>query len=226
MSSGIYKITNIATGDFYIGQSINIEKRKIYHLWELHKNRHSNEYLQRAYNKYGKENFVFEIILYCEPFELTRYEQALVDRWNPSYNMHVLCVDSAKGVKRSEETKKKMSAWQVGKYMSDETRAKISKSLTGTHLSDETKRKISEKFKGIVKGPITEEHRKHLSESHRGLSVSEETRIKKSAAMKLSWRNKKLGLDKIVNRVYNIGVIKTLDEGAELEETNEDNINE
>ena len=127
MSSGIYKITNIATGDFYIGQSINIEKRKIYHLWELHKNRHSNEYLQRAYNKYGKENFVFEIILYCEPFELTRYEQALVDRWNPSYNMHVLCVDSAKGVKRSEETKKKIEESRKTPISKMKTQAEIEK---------------------------------------------------------------------------------------------------
>ena len=55
------------------------------------------------------------------------------------------------GSKRSEETKKKMSEWQIGKVLSEETRRKISEKVKGrpsafkgrTHTT-EVKKKLSE----------------------------------------------------------------------------------
>lgn len=60
--SGIYQIKNIKTNQAYIGSSIDINKRKLRHYRELKNNKHHNIYLQRSYNKYGKQNFMFEII--------------------------------------------------------------------------------------------------------------------------------------------------------------------
>jgi len=62
MESGIYKISSIDTGDFYIGSSINIKDRWIRHKKDLNKNRHHSIFLQRAWNKYGKSNFLFEVL--------------------------------------------------------------------------------------------------------------------------------------------------------------------
>src|ERR1035437_9848826 len=118
---GIYKIVNLINNDCYIGQSIDLEKRKYIHFRLLKLNKSLHRHLQNAYNLYGVENFKFEIILYCEPFELTRYEQGLVDRLKPVYNICIECVDSCKGIKRSIETRVKMSKLQEGRTYSEET---------------------------------------------------------------------------------------------------------
>lgn len=60
--SGVYKIVCLLTGKMYIGSSVNINKRFKNHIWYLQKNKHSNEYLQNAWNKYGEQNFKFEIV--------------------------------------------------------------------------------------------------------------------------------------------------------------------
>jgi group I intron endonuclease len=62
MKSGIYKITNKVNGKFYIGSSYDIEERWVVHKQYLHGNYHVNPKLQHAWNKYGEDNFVFEIL--------------------------------------------------------------------------------------------------------------------------------------------------------------------
>jgi group I intron endonuclease len=101
---GIYKIENIITGDFYIGQSINLKKRKYQHFYELKRNKHYNKYLQYSYNKYENKNFEFSILLYCDANNLTFYEQLLVDNLNPTFNLCLECVDSIKGTKIKNQT--------------------------------------------------------------------------------------------------------------------------
>ena len=54
MYFGIYSITNVVTGDMYIGQTIqDFEKRWKSHISALNRGNHDNEYLQRSWNKYG-----------------------------------------------------------------------------------------------------------------------------------------------------------------------------
>ena len=53
--TGIYKITCLANNKSYIGQSVSIKRRWATHKRELAAGIHYNEYLQRAYNKYGKD---------------------------------------------------------------------------------------------------------------------------------------------------------------------------
>ncbi|MBQ8625423.1 MAG: GIY-YIG nuclease family protein [Agathobacter sp.] len=85
---GIYKITNITNGKAYIGQSINIEKR-----WRSEQNAAfepnsaAYEYpLQRAFRKYGLNNFTFEIIEECQQSELNNKEMYWIQHHNTFFN--------------------------------------------------------------------------------------------------------------------------------------------
>lgn len=83
MSCGIYKITNILTGEMYIGASKDLKKR----LW-AHRNKYSN--IKEIIEKYGVENFTFEVIEECLEEELSEKEEEyieLYDSRNKGYNI-------------------------------------------------------------------------------------------------------------------------------------------
>lgn len=75
---GIYKITNKVNGKIYIGQSIHIEKR-----WQEHCQPSNNKSLiAKAIKKYGKENFLFEVIEQCTKEELLEKEEYYIKMYN------------------------------------------------------------------------------------------------------------------------------------------------
>jgi len=59
---GIYQIRNIENGKKYVGSSKDLEMRWEKHRQKLNADNHYNPYLQNAWNKYGQENFNFEIL--------------------------------------------------------------------------------------------------------------------------------------------------------------------
>ena len=63
---GIYKIKNNVNNKVYIGSSNDIERRFRKHKTELNCGKHYNEHLGRAYKKYGKDAFSFEILELCD----------------------------------------------------------------------------------------------------------------------------------------------------------------
>jgi group I intron endonuclease len=91
--------------------------------------------------------------------------------------------------KFSLETKKKMSAWQIGKKHSQETKDKIAAKATGRPVSKETGQKISDAIKGRV---FTEEWLAKIVAFHTGRKRSPETRAKIAAARKSYLEKKKL----------------------------------
>ena len=65
--------------------------------------------MQNAWNKYGSENFKFEVVdVVSNPENLIKYEQLWMDLLKPEYNISKIA-KSCLGVKRSEETRKKLS---------------------------------------------------------------------------------------------------------------------
>jgi len=85
---GIYRIKNLINGKCYYGSSKNIEKRWSIHKRELNNNIHINCKLQRAWNKYGENNFSFEIVEECNINILLETEQKYLDL-QPEYNIGV-----------------------------------------------------------------------------------------------------------------------------------------
>ena len=77
--SGIYTITNIKNGKLYVGSSKNIYRRWKDHKNMLRRNEHHSQHLQAAWNKYGKDNFIFEVIEKCKEEDLLIREQYYID---------------------------------------------------------------------------------------------------------------------------------------------------
>ena len=119
MNCGLYKITNVANGKFYIGSSDNMPRRFSQHLLDLRKNRHDNPHLQLAWNRYGFENFLFKPYRECKKDILLEEEQKELTVWvgrNECYNIRKDAKRPvAIGEHRSEEVKKKISDSQKGK---------------------------------------------------------------------------------------------------------------
>ncbi len=59
---GVYQIRNTINDRIYIGSSFDIAARWREHKYDLRMNKHRNQHLQNAYNKYGKEAFVYEVL--------------------------------------------------------------------------------------------------------------------------------------------------------------------
>lgn len=133
-SSGIYRIRNSVTGDQYVGSSSEIEFRFGRHRYDLERNQHINPKLQNAWNKYGAENFVFEVIELCDRSSLLVCEQTYLDD-RPTYNIavHADRPPSRLGIRRqhSDETKQKISRSKLGHEVTSEAREKMSRARRG-----------------------------------------------------------------------------------------------
>lgn len=164
--SGIYRILNKINGNCYIGSSLNVEKRYKHHLSTLRHNSSRCSILQKAFNKYGEDNFEFQVILCCKPEYRLYYEQQLIRELNSQYNVFTNVSDSPlRQFTFTEQSKLKMSIahkgknyqnsinttyhWQIKvEFFSKESKDKIRKAKQNTTLSQETIKKMSEAKKG------------------------------------------------------------------------------
>jgi group I intron endonuclease len=71
-----------------MGPLKNIEKRWKTHLNQLRNKKHINCILQNAWNKYGEDNFIFEIVEECELEKLFEVEQKYIDT-SGDYNIGI-----------------------------------------------------------------------------------------------------------------------------------------
>ncbi len=182
--SGIYKITNTINNKYYIGSAINFKRRCIQHKSKLKTKTHHSIKLQNAYNKYGDDVFIYEIIEECEKEILIKQEQYYIDTLKPYYNINKIA-GSSLGRKTSDETKEKLRKINIGKTLSIEHKLKISESNKGKKRSDETKNNmsISQKLSLYRVGRKTSDETKlKISKSNKGKKRSDETKERISIA--------------------------------------------
>ena len=146
--SGIYKIECLVNGKVYVGQSINIKRRFKTHKSQLRNNTHINNYLQRAWNKYGEENFTFEIIEECNKniSETEIYWIDFYDSLKNGYNLTAGGFGGQLGVPKTDKWIKAMSKLK-GIPLKEETKRRLSQSRAGIKISEEQKANISRTLK-------------------------------------------------------------------------------
>jgi len=159
--SGIYTITHAESQKKYVGSSVDIRKRWWEHRKQLRGGYHHSPMLQRAWNKYGEDSFIFSTILICEKQELVRYEQGMIDSLGPFYNCYPLAYSSL-GYKHTEESKKRMGEGQRKYYSDPAARKKASDSHKGIKPSPEAIEKNRQSHLGKIR---SKEHCENLKKS-------------------------------------------------------------
>ena len=89
---GVYLVKNLVNGKIFVGSNLNLQARINRHKFELKLNSDDIKELQEDYNKYGEENFSFEVLDELKPKEDPDYnykedvkvlEQLWIDKLQP-----------------------------------------------------------------------------------------------------------------------------------------------
>lgn len=181
----VYKIRNVVNGKFYVGSTMDTRERFRTHRKKLRTNKHHCAHLQAAWNKYGEECFVFEVV---ETVAAATGLQAAEDVWLTTHvgKEHCYNVGTRSGAPWRGGAKEQHPCFGVAKEAS--TREAISASLKATYAADptahprygkahseETKAKISANRTGKMAG---ESHYRY------GQTLSAEVREKIGAAQR------------------------------------------
>ncbi len=174
--AGIYMIYCLTTEKVYIGQTKKLKTRLANHKRKLNNNIHENEYLQNAWNKYGKACFNFILLENCEVPELNIREEHYIGLVNIDLRYNLKTVGSSHPM--NEEIKKKISKSMKGIIHSPESIQKQieTKKKNPTVYTEEMRKKMSDSAK--KRKPMSEETKRRMSVAQKGRKHTNETKEK------------------------------------------------
>jgi group I intron endonuclease len=195
----IYKIVNALDGRMYIGQSVNPAYRAKRHFWK----NNGCVKLRRAIEKYGRDNFSFSVLCWCEDkADANEVEELLISLGDTRANGYNITpggfgTGAGKdnpffGKSHTDELKARMSVSKLGKPMSSATRKKIANANRHRIITEATKEKLRRRSKSELCSKRTaeanrarvwsDEARAKLATYTQGKPMLEETKAKVSAA--------------------------------------------
>jgi len=185
LGSGIYQIRNLINGKVYVGSAVCLKNRfKLHHI-NLRKGNHHSSHLQRAWDKHGVDNFVFEVLegVLDKEYLIAR-EQYWIDKLHACRDGYNTCpvAGSTLGTKRSEQTREKLKNCFKGRKHTEASKLAISlakKGVPAKPRSDATRRLLSKINKGKVLSAAT---CAKISQAKKGTRHSEETKKRMSIA--------------------------------------------
>lgn len=204
-SSGIYRIRCHSNGRSYVGSAKNLRGRKNAHWSALARGKHHSRHLQMCWNKYGADNFEFEVIrLVDDPAQLLAAEQIELDKETDPLNWKRVA-KSRFGTPHSAETRRKIGDAGRGRVYGPDRGRKISAALSGRKHAPEHTKKVADAQRGKPKWAPEERERvaerlkrqgharigirlppdwcKHIGDGHRGKKMPETAVFARSAGM-------------------------------------------
>lgn len=173
---------------FYVGKATSRYRPSMFsHRNAIHKN---------IAAKHGKDNIKIEVVEFPTHDDVLAAEIAAIAQFRAEGYFLANLTDGGEGMlgfKPSDETRRIWSEQRKGRKASAETRAKLSaihkgnKHNLGRKLSERECELLSKRFKGI---PKSESHRAKIAAAHlgkKGMSPTEETKIKMSIAHALRY---------------------------------------
>lgn len=131
MTSGIYMIRNKINDKIYIGQAINVENRLNNHRLELRNDRHVNYFLQKDFNEYKEESFIFEKIHECDEEFLNPMEKYFIEKYNTTHNGYNIMNGNSNINRKVKEKMKREAILAERKKKEEEERNKIKEEIDG-----------------------------------------------------------------------------------------------
>lgn len=190
----IYSFTNLINGKVYIGSTNDVGIRLRNHKYHAHTSKkYRHYYIYQAMNKYGWDNFKFEVIEECCVLPIIRNEREnyWINFYNTldkefGYNMRL-----ADNKVISDDTINKMRQAKLGKKHTDEQNKNKSKIMTGN------KRSLGHKH--------TQQAKDNMGKSHIGSKRSAETKARMSLAQtgKIRSEESKRKQSETRKRLYN-----------------------
>lgn len=197
---GIYGFKNKLNNMWYIGQSIDIDRRYYQHIKNINSKENSFDYVL---NNIGIDNFEFKVLKVCNKEELTYYEKYYIIKYNSidnGYNLtkggsrfpeSYICSDHHREALKNSWTQDRKDRMRIifskikKEYFNTpkgiQQAKEHSEKLKGMKLSDETKQKMSISRTGHK---TSDETKKKLSESLKGRKMSDEAKKKMSESHK------------------------------------------
>lgn len=145
----IYQIKNKANGKCYVGSAAQVNKRWNSHRSLLNKGSHHSPALQRAWVKYGSNEFEFAILEQVVDAQgVIAREQHWIDTLRAAHPRHGYNVAPAAGtragVPQPEAMKERYRLERAGVPKSAETRRKMSEAAKGRPKSEAHRQKLRE----------------------------------------------------------------------------------
>ena len=151
---GIYKVTNKVNGKVYIGQSVDISRR-----WCEHMNAKDDIYFHKAIQKYGVENFEWEVIEQCKKKDLDERESYWIEYYD-SFNKGYNCTKGGEGAPGGKDNPN----WKGGVSLDEDYYRQYSKQY---YQVNKEKRKEYDKQYGEANKEKKKEYSKEYYEANK-----------------------------------------------------------
>jgi group I intron endonuclease len=155
---GIYRWTNLVTGQSYIGSGTNLTRRFANYYSLAYLKREVNRGKSIIYNallKHGYSNFKLEILEYCDPKDVIAREQYYIGLLKPQYNI-LQTAGSRFGQNHTEEARQAISKALKGRIFFKETIEKMRANALKRKHSEETKAKMGSSSRTAVAVEVTD----------------------------------------------------------------------
>lgn len=222
-SCGVYIIKNINSGKSYVGSTITSFKKRLYHHFCcLKNNSHKNILLQRAWNKYGEDDFTYDILEQITDKQIIRERELY-------YINSLDCLNKKKGYNINKTTNsvdcnsKEFKQGRIKTKLIMQRRSTKYKQWKSGNLADKelSKNELSQ-FKNWLNSKnkdriINEEIRKKQSLAAKNRRLSDNSKISKRKATRLS-------LPKIYVYSNDLNLLGVWNSGPDLQEESESNM--